>query len=231
MLRDPLVTYVLQHGGTEEGLVRLAETEFDPSEAERDFAEFLGAAVGGSAFAMCICSRLLRAGRGTAKSEQDALLWAEKAANTGFAPGLYELALCFELGVGLPINMQRALETYERSANGGYGFAAYRLGRSYYHGDAGSVDVFKAIAWMERAYELGDFHGAHDLGEWYESGEKLSRRYSEAIVWYQRASELGDPFSSLRLQMAYSLGELGLSRDQALADRYARMVAQQTPPS
>jgi uncharacterized protein len=230
MLRDPLIAYALHHGTTDHSLVQLAEREFDPSTAADAFNQLLIAATAGSPFAMSICSALLREGRGVEKSERAALSWAQKAASSGFAPGLYELARCFEHGIGVHIDTNRAIELYDEASASGYGFAAYRLGKSYYYGDLVEADLRKAVEYMERAYELGDFHGAHDLAEWYESGEKLSRHYSAAVLWYERASSLGDPFSSFRLQMAYSRGELGLQRDAPRAREYEQLFMKQTEP-
>jgi uncharacterized protein len=228
MLRDPLTAYVSQHGGAEDRLVELAESKYDPSTAEDAFRQFIDAAKAGSSFAMCICSRLLREGRGTSQSPGQALLWAEQAANAGFAPGIYELARCYEYGVGVKPDIRKAAEIYERSASAGYGFAAHRLGRAYYLGEIGIADISKAVEYMKRAYELGDFNGAHDLAEWHESGERLRRDHGRAVLWYERASELGDPFATVRLQFAYSIGELGLPKNPELARKYEELSKIQT---
>lgn len=158
MLRDPLTAYVSRHGGVENRLIELAESKYEPSTAEDAFNQFVEAAMAGSSFAMCICSRLLREGRGTSQSAEQALLWAERAAHTGFAPGVYELARCYEYGVGV------------------------------------DPDVRKAGA---------------------------------AVLWYERASELGDPFASVRLQFAYSIGQLGLPKNPELARQYEELSKQQ----
>jgi len=228
MLPDPLMAYAARSGVTEPELLQLAESRFNREEAGNVFRRFLDAATAGSPFAMCICARSFRNGRGTEKSEQSAFVWAEKAAQTGFAPGLFELGECFEHGIGTPTDVDRAVKLYELAADAGFGFAAHRLGAGYYSGLFGTTDVPRAIAYMERADQLGDAHGAADLAEWYESGAKVPRDYVAAVRWYKRAAELGDPFSSQRLQMAHSQGELGLPRDAALAREYEKLFMEQT---
>jgi hypothetical protein len=230
-LRDPLVTFAIRAGNAEASLVRLAEARRDERSAAEVFAAFSAAANDGSPFAACICCRLCKAGHGTEKSASDAFNWATKASLAGFAPGFFELGACYEEGIGVPRDVDKALELYQRSAIAQYGFAAFRLGMACYNGEFAPVDVVQAVRWMERAYELGDTRGAHALADWYESGEKLKRDDRSSLLWYKRASELGDPLASFRLQMVYTVGELGLAPSKALASEYAKLCKEQSERS
>jgi TPR repeat protein len=81
---------------------------------------------------------------------------------------------------------------------------------------------------MERAHELGEALGAYDLAQWYEHGNKLLPNFPAAVRYLQRAAELGEPLASLRLQLAFSGGELGLSQDQVMAQKYQDLFIAQT---
>jgi len=227
-IRDPLFSYAFAHLPAERGLIEEAEEMLlEPSEegALAAFVRVRDAANRGSAFAMCICSRLARAGVGTEQSGADAHSWAKRAAETGFAPGIYELGLCFEKAVGVERDLAAAFSHYQQSADGGFGFAAHRLGRECCEGAFENVDTTRAVQYMALAYDLGESLAAYDLGQWYEAGKKVQRDYTAAVLWYERAAALGDPAATFRLHIAYSRGELGLPQNRTKANEYADMFA------
>jgi localization factor PodJL len=185
MLRDPLIAFALRNRGTDATLTLLAESAGptqDDSISQAVFRQLREAATNGSPFAMCMCSRLLRTGIGTARSDDDAYMWAQRAAATGFPPGSYELGQCFQNGVGIARDMHRARDLYEQASEGGYGFAAHRLGRACYEGDLGARDLASAVRYMERAADLGESLGALSLAEWYSYGENLRKTMQPQFV-------------------------------------------------
>jgi TPR repeat protein len=95
-------------------------------------------------------------------------------------------------------------------------------------GDLGPADVPNALRYMEQAYHDGESLGALTLAQRFESGRQVIPNMPVAVRWYQKASEMGNFFATHRLQVAYTLGELGLPRDPELATRYQSAFNAQT---
>ena len=231
MIRNPIVTFELNHGTADASLLQLSEARINSlSEAELHevYVRMCEAARRGSVFAMCMCSTWRDVNGRPELSAEERYAWAERAAETGYAPGVYQLGFCYQNGIGVSKDLARSQELYEQAAAAGFGFAAYRLGMAFMEGTLGPVSAQKAVHFMERAHELGEASGALALGSWFESGERLAPDSNAARLWYERASQLGDFTASHRLQQAYTLGELGVARDLSKAKHYELLVFSQT---
>lgn len=202
--------------------------ELSPDDAGNVYRRVRAAADGGSGFAMCLCAHWPDVHGQGKVADTDRYHWSERAAQTGYPPGLFELAVCFEKGIGVPADIGRARELYERSSQGGFGFATHRLARAYMEGNFGAQDPALAVHLMERSFEQGEPTAAFYLGKWFESAHGVLGNPKVAVSWYERASEGGYVIATLRLLRAYSRGELGLPRDASLAERYERLVSEQT---
>lgn len=233
--RGPIVTFESRHPSSDAALVALSSANLSAiskGEAHEVYLKVLRAAEDGSAFAMCLCATWPYVHGQDKVPDAERHHWANRAAQSGYPPGLCELAVCFERGIGVPRDLHRAVELYRQSEAGGFGLAAYRLGIGYKEGRFGPVDVAAAVQLMERAYEQGEPLGALDLGRWFESGEGVPQNPAAAVRWYEHASEMGNFFATHRLQMAYALGQLGLPRDPKRAAQYeSTFDAQTTIPS
>ena len=122
MLVDPLLTYAVKHESIDAELIaicQLDKTNTNPDVAQRAFERFKKAADTGSAFAMCMCSRFCAAGWGVPKSDADAFMWAEMATATKFAPADFEVAHCYEHGIGVPRSKGQAATLYRSAAQRG----------------------------------------------------------------------------------------------------------------
>jgi TPR repeat protein len=113
---------------------------------------------------------------------------------------------------------------YAAAAEAGYRPAATHLATAYSEGRLGNVVGRKAADYAALAANMGDSAAAHMLGEWYEHGTNVQQDDSQAVLWYDKAARLGNPVACLRLNMAYSLGQLGLSPDSTMADEYKRLA-------
>jgi TPR repeat protein len=231
MIASPIVTFELRHGTTDASLVELSAVNLkslNADQAHKVHLQVRSAAEKGSPFAMCLCARWPATHGRDKPTDKERFSWAGRAALTDYPPGLFELGLCFEKGIGAPLDLARALTLYERSSAGGFGFASHRLGIAYMDGHFGTVDAPRAIALMELAYQQGEAFGALQLGQWLEAKDGVTADLAAAASWYERASEMGNFFATQRLQMAYMLGELGLPRDANMAKRYEARLIDQT---
>ncbi len=228
---DPTVVYASRNGiippklfaiFTMDTRVCSQEEAADAFETVKSFAQ------NGSPFAMCMCSRFSQSGWGTVKSGDNAFSWANKASASGFAPGHYELGICYEAGIGVDRNIDEALRCWVLASDAGFGFAALHLAIIHHSGKLGFPDHALALKWAMRAYELDEPMAPLELARWFEEGEGVARDESVALMWYERASKLGNFLASSRLCLAYGFGDLGLGKDNELAAKYQALSLAQT---
>ena len=230
-LIDPTFVFARSQGAVEHELVNICTIDTRESslqEAEDAFVKVKCAAESGSPFAMCICSRLCHTGWGTVASDANAFEWARRAADSGFAPGHYELGRCYEVGIGVDKSAEEACRLYAISSAAGFGFAALQLAVMYHSAKLGMPDDSLALKWAMRAYKLNEPMAPLELGRWFEQGEGVPQNESAALMWYERASNMGNFVASSRLSLAYALGGLGLGTDIELAKRYETLSLSQT---
>ena len=81
-------------------------------------------------------------------------LW-QLAAKYGNSDALYDLAVCYEKGIGRHLSKKKAFEYYTRAALAGDKQAHQEIGRMYYYGIGVKRDRRLASAWLDKAKELG----------------------------------------------------------------------------
>lgn len=220
---DYLLEYAKRIGITDKGVEGwITQTKSSDQGKREAFLSLLSASKGDSLLAMCELVQCYVFGVGTPKSPEDAFNWAEKAARTGFAPGQYLLAYCLEEGIGIERDYAKASKLYEAAAEQGFRPAATRLAAAYSEGNLGK-DKSKAVDYASLAANLGDSNAALMLAEWFEYGSCVVQDWEKAVSWYDKAAHLGNPLACLRLSMAYSLGQLGLSKDRSKAQIYENL--------
>ena len=187
------------------------------------YGELVNAAQSGSLLAMVMCARMLRDGLGCVESKTASFYWATEAAKRHFAPGLLEVGLCYEQGLGVNVDEKKSILYYTRALDLGLSSAGCQLALLFERKGQGD----SAVEFATRAAALGDANAAHFLGNWFEAGEIVERDEEKAIEWYERASALGSFFATARLRSAYEQGELSLRRDPQLAAHYSRLLEAQ----
>lgn len=202
----------------------------DSEAAKETLRIFLNAACIGSLFAMSTCASFYRAGWGTTIDPAQAFTWAERAADAGYPPGLFQLGICYEAEIGVARNLDLAMAYLTRAANGGYSMAALHLAIHYHAGDVWPCEPDQAVHYASRAFELGDPFAGYLLGNWYEEGSKVLQSDSTAMRWYLAAASKGSLLAANRLALVYSYGQLGLAPDYKLAQRYSELGQQGSTP-
>lgn len=67
--------------------------------------------------------------RGIEKNMAQAIFWLEQAVSLGNIEAIFDLAMCYEHGDGLEMNLQKAISLYQEAEKAGYHKATYALNK------------------------------------------------------------------------------------------------------
>jgi TPR repeat protein len=115
------------------------------------------------------------------------------AANAGLAAGQHNLAVLYQEGRGVAVDLAEALTWFRKAAEQGAPPSQTNLGLMYYHGQGVAPDYAQAISWIRRAADQGSAPAEYALGTIYDSGKGVARDESEALRWFERAAQKGHP--------------------------------------
>lgn len=88
--------------------------------------------------------------------QEEAFAWFLKSAKQGFVDGEFNLARCFEMGIGTKENPTKATEFLIKSGNKGHKNAQVMLGFKYLNGIGVEKNKSEAKKWFKLASEQGD---------------------------------------------------------------------------
>ena len=101
-------------------------------------------------------------GRYVDKDAQTAVKLLFEAAKGGVRDSYFDLAVCFETGVGVERDCRRAAENYLRAAIRGDKQAIFEVGRCYFAGIGFRKNRRLAEIWFDRSREVGSFEQSDD---------------------------------------------------------------------
>ncbi len=137
--------------------------------------------------------------------EKAAIFFAEAARqDAGNGRAFYQLALCFELGQGLPQDIDRAASAYLKAAQLGYAPALVRFGAEYKTAieELGlTADEAKAI--LDTAHQLAAANsvwGRYNLAVFYRYGYGLRKDVAKARSLFASLAQQGDPHAMKELE-------------------------------
>jgi len=161
----------------------------------------------------------------------DALDLFRRGAQQGHPLAMYNLALHYRDGIGLPRDDGQASEWFARAAGAGLVSAMVEYGRMLDRG-SGQPDSKpnrrRAIEWLQRAADSGSLRAMYYLGRIYDHGQ--GRDLLLALLWYGRAAEAGYSDAQVRVAQIVEKGE-GLANPQPeIAERYWRFAANHGDP-
>lgn len=142
----------------------------------------------------------------------DALKSYEQAAEKGDAIGIYDIALMYEYGKGMPVAYQKAKSLYIEAANHGSSDAMNQLAGIYFYGLGEHRDIHQGLHWYKKAASLGNSNALYQLGLLSETGVATKLDFSNALKYYQEASDKGNEKAMLALARMYHYG-LGVEKD------------------
>ena len=81
----------------------------------------------------------------------------------GSVIGTFSLGLCYEYGIGVPMDKAKAVRLYRQAAEAGYVLAQCNLGYCYEEGVGVDADKNQAVEWYRKAAEQGSLTARHNL--------------------------------------------------------------------
>jgi len=207
-----------------------------------DFEQALAAlkkeALRGNGFAMHDLGKMVLAGLGCEKEEEQAQEWFRKAFSAFCArepkeekPGYlrYRIGKMYAFGYGVDQNYLKAAEWYEKSVAEGNPFAAYALGSLYHRGQGVDQDEEKAFDLFTMAAtdeNKPNAYAQYELGRMCRDGIGTAPDQAASEQWYSRAYQ---GFLEIEQNMAddklyYRLGQMNLTGTGTKKDpKQARM--------
>lgn len=135
-----------------------------------------------------------------------------KAALSGDARAVYELASKAADSPGATRDPKLALRLFERAAVAGLAPAQFRLGNMFEKGVGAPRDIGLARVWYTRAAERGNAKAMHNLAVLHAEGVSGKPDYAQATEWFRKAAELGVRDSQYNLAILLGRG-LGAPAD------------------
>ncbi|MCR9221238.1 MAG: sel1 repeat family protein [Alphaproteobacteria bacterium] len=130
---------------------------------------------------------------GDAPAPAAARRWFAAAADGGYPPAQYKLALYAEQGTGGPRDAALAVAMYGRAAAAGMAEAQYNLALMLNQGRGAPRDRAGAIRWFEQAALAGLTAAQMALAELHAGGVGAAPDLVEGWAWLKRAAESGEP--------------------------------------
>lgn len=149
-----------------------------------------------------------RDGKGIAKNDAEALMWAHKAADAGNADAMDFIGAVYLRGAVVERRPEIAFGYFKAAAKDSPQ-AAFNLGQCYYGAQGTPLDCAKALEWWEKAAEQGHGRAAATAAMAYHSGEGVPRDPAKARRLAERAAELNNPAGLVFLgELQFQAGEI-----------------------
>uniref|UniRef100_A0A914XWD2 Uncharacterized protein n=1 Tax=Panagrolaimus superbus TaxID=310955 RepID=A0A914XWD2_9BILA len=155
-----------------------------------------------------------------------AAAWYAKAAHIGVPEGMYNLALLYEYGRGVPRDYDESFRWLIKASEGkadlmhgsGIPEAQHTLGLKYTEGVGVEKNFKLAIEWYEKAVKNGSAGSANNLGTFYEKGIGIEKNFEKAFYFYKLASQWGMKW----LKIASENGNL---KAEKYLEKHSKMTA------
>jgi hypothetical protein len=128
---------------------------------------------------------------GVRKDMARAVSWYARAAESGYDPAQYNLALCYLDGTGVARDQRKAFEWFQKAAELGHAKAQYNAGVCYYFGEGTAEDINKAVYWFAKSAEQRNADAQFNLAMLYLNGEGVQEDVTKALFWFNQAVRNG----------------------------------------
>ena len=106
-----------------------------------------------------------------------------RLAQQGHVEFQHLLGFKYELGEGVPKDLQEAVKWFRKAAEQGHAGAQHLLGFKYELGEGVPRDYQEAFKWHSKAANQGNAGSQNNLGRMYAFGEGVPRDYVLAHMW------------------------------------------------
>ncbi len=115
-------------------------------------------------------------------------------AESGDIEAQFQLAMMYDLGIGVPKNFSESGKWYQKAATAGVAEAQFQLGVRYYeHGKKAKENYVTAFSWFFKAASQGMAEAQHNIALMYQLGRGVPTNRVEAYKWYLIAAAQGYP--------------------------------------
>jgi TPR repeat protein len=152
---------------------------------------------------------------------RQAAVYFRKAADDGYAPAQYNLALLCASGQGVDTNRAEALHLFLLAASRGAPRAMHAAGAALFLGRGVEADQSTAIAWFSKAAEAGDARALCCRGVLLLAGASSPDSAAAGLADVTTAAQAGNPVARYDLGVAHAEGR-GTAQDFREALRWLR---------
>ncbi len=171
-------------------------------------------------------SCLLMNGWGCNQNVNEGIHLIEELAEQGFAKAQFKLGRYYELGEGVPKDIEKAISWYTNAAEQGDIKALYNLSMLWFNGQNVPQDYEKVVEWLTKAANQGLAQAQYFLGNLSNEGIVMPQDYGEAMKWFRKAADQGYASAQYGLGYLYATGR-GVPRDYGEAVKWFRKAANQ----
>jgi hypothetical protein len=184
------------------------------SAADADkLSELTAKAEKGDATAQHALAVRLRDGKGAAKDDAAAMIWAHRAADQGHAEAQDFIGFAYLRGSVVKRNTALAFAYFTAAAEKSPA-GAFNLGQCYYGAQGTEQDCPKALAWWEKAAERGHGRAAAAAAMAFHSGEGVPRDAAKARELAERAAQLGNAGGLVFLgELQFQAGDIEAAKE------------------
>jgi TPR repeat protein len=156
---------------------------------------------------------------------ESAVTFYRRAALHGSPSAQYELACCYEEGLGVEKNISLAKTWYRKAAAAGNCDAQFYLGWMYNSGTHVARNDELAVAWYLRAARAGHPTAQWNLSLCYEEGTGIPVDDRKSIEWCRKAADQGQPDAQYSLGWRYFCAR-GIDHDLSAAKKWLAKSAE-----
>lgn len=180
-------------------------------------------AEGNDPAALFILSNRYEVGKGVEKDLNKSFSLCKRAADMGYAPAQYTVAMYYGRGQGTAKDDKEAFNYLLKSAKQDFDMAYGALANCYYWGKGTAVNYPEARYWGEKGVEKDDSTACYIMGCYYYKGNANSPDYVKALNYFQKSAELGSPDGLYGCSLCHKFGGPSI-RDYNLAFKELRQA-------
>ena len=157
---------------------------------------------------------------------EDSLIMFKKVSNNEKdekrSDAMFNLAVIYDNGFGVPVDKTRALFYYEASSSLSNKYAQYNLGWKYYNGESVNKDVIKAFELYKSAADFGHPQAMFNLANMYYSGIGTAKNLKIAYKFFLESRMNGIDESNFFIEKIK--GELSPEELSFLNGEYSSLI-------
>lgn len=139
----------------------------------------------------------------------------------------YNLATCYEYGLGTNKDSIQAFDRYLKAAKKGHIMAMNKVAQCYAIGYGTIQSTEESSKWFEKSLRKGSAEDLLEVGWQYEIGNRLIQNYAQAMKCYTTAAEKGLVAAQMKLGDCYLIGTCGAQKNTTDAAKWYQMAANQ----